>query len=148
MQWRAGGDSFVVMAPLQVRAKIRFSRGSQSNKRKTKASLVIVDGAGVERSIPFSAPEHLLRFARALTVVHGLPLRIDVRLNGHKLDLLCLKSFGSATNPKAGFSSSLDARQLAELWPLPTSSRPLHQPENSSTRQAHSDGVGDGAGDV
>ena len=71
-----------IVAPFKLRAKVRFTRGSQSRKRKGTASLIIKDNDGVQHAIAFRDPESLLRFTHSLQRVLGLKVREDIKLDG------------------------------------------------------------------
>jgi len=71
-----------IVAPFKLRAKVRFTRGTQSRKRKGKASLVIKGSDGVEHAIAFRDPESLLRFTHTLQQELGLKVREDIKLDG------------------------------------------------------------------
>jgi hypothetical protein len=71
-----------IVAPFKLRAKVRFTRGTQSRKRKVKASFVIKGSDGVEHAIAFRDPESLLRFTHSLQRALGLKVRQDIKLDG------------------------------------------------------------------
>lgn len=71
-----------VVAPFKLRAKVRFTRGTQSRKRKARASLVVKGSDGVEHAITFRDPESLLRFTQTLQRELGLKVREDIKLDG------------------------------------------------------------------
>lgn len=71
-----------IVAPFKLRAKVRFTRGTQSRKRKGKASFVIKGSDGGEHAIAFRDPESLLRFTHSLQRALGLKVRGDIKLDG------------------------------------------------------------------